>query len=145
MNYSKTILKSSEICSICKENKANSCVWQCDHFFCRSCVEKWEGLCPICRKERTYSKKFDNTEQPTDWCCGLLGRRKINPVNHYTNQRNVTTDIYYGIWSKESCIEENHLIRFDHDSTHEIGNRGSTLVVGTCETCGQIQWFPYMQ
>ena len=130
------------MCSICRESDANVNKWQCKHSFCAECSRSWEGLCPICRSEKRRKIK-EGASSSTDWCCGLRGR-KVRPNLHYAGQSYLTSNIYYGIWRKDSCLTDSHTIRFESDLNREIGSNGSSLVIGTCETCGEIQWFPYM-
>ena len=127
-------------CIICRESDANINKWQCRHSFCASCSNSWKGLCPICRSER----KREEEPPVADWCCGLRGRKRVKPSLHYSAQTYLQSQIYYTVWRKEKCLHEAHTIKFESDLTRELGDNGSSLVVGTCETCGEIQWFPYM-
>lgn len=36
-------------CPICFENKMCLLVYQCNHSFCKGCLQNWSKVCPICR------------------------------------------------------------------------------------------------
>jgi len=66
-------------CSICLSNieKSNDCLTNCNHFFCKECLNKWlkhNLTCPMCRVE---IKNYTNEGEMTL----LINIPNIVPVN----------------------------------------------------------------
>ena len=40
--------KQMVICPICSQNRRDSILTSCGHPICRACLQKSEGVCPIC-------------------------------------------------------------------------------------------------
>lgn len=76
------------VCSICLENIKDNVKFQCEHEYCKKCIDKWLVLnnytCPICRqdiknityKNKTYSiisyLNKDNTCVAFQKICSLI-------------------------------------------------------------------------
>ncbi len=130
-------------CAICFDDKAIEQTishWKCGHGFCDQCCNAWDGLCPICRSERLPPpiKNFEvYVDDGPDLCCGIFGRkRRVSPLPpFYSKNQFITPSTYEHVWQKIKCKEEIHHVRLE---------KALEGVLGTCQTCGEKEWFAYM-
>jgi len=59
-----TVNLNENRCSICLQEIQNECITNCNHNFCKECLDTWfdngKNTCPLCRKIIQY---FNNNEQ----------------------------------------------------------------------------------
>jgi hypothetical protein len=118
-------------------------LWQCQHLFCKICVQyaiqKGITTCFLCRSVRKnighnldhnniYNNAFSNNENYSSNC-----KVNVMNINNIRNIVNVPTNNipYLELWEKRVCIQENH----------EFVIRQPYGVIMICVQCNLIQCF----
>jgi hypothetical protein len=102
-------------CEICYEKIKNKFVTECNHTFCKKCIEKWcenyNNNCPKCRKEFTF-KDIDNIKKVLSIlkCENILSDNKfLTSINKFNKNNNNDLEDFSNIligFGIESVVDE---------------------------------------
>ena len=125
------------ICAICKEKvNLKFTMWICEHEFCYDCCSNWDGICPLCRAERIPPPEVEDDPDCFEICCFRYRRQRPKKCRFYRKFSGWGSSGYRRGWKKVKCLKEAHTVRLDRSDVDQV--------IGTCETCGKKQYYPYM-